>query len=101
MLYQYTELDCAGISVSPPCPERCPVCNTCMHMSGCSHDGVQGEHRLPIKLMEGVTKALTIAPGIATANNTGSLRLRMHESVGSGRVSSGWRAYLGAINESR
>ena len=75
MLYQYTELDCAGISVSPPCPESCPVCNTCMLMSGCSHDGVQGEHRLPIKLMQGVTKALTIALGIAAADITGSWHL--------------------------
>ena len=79
MLYQYGELDCPGISGSPSCPESCPVCNTCMLLLGCSSDGVRGQHRLPIKLVQGMTKALPIALGIAATVATLVVGVSMYQ----------------------
>ena len=106
MLYQYAELDCAGISVSPPCPESCPVCNTCMLLLDFLQDDIQDEYQFPINFMQGTTKVLPVALGIAAAVATLVVDISIHEckkpaDVPSevGAVCSGWRAYLGAINE--
>ena len=69
-------------------------------------DDVQGEHRLPIKLMQGMLKALPIALGIVAAVTTliVAIGVSMHgykKRCSIGRVFSGWRTYLEAINENR
>mmetsp|Transcript_27910 Transcript_27910/g.58949 ORF Transcript_27910/g.58949 Transcript_27910/m.58949 type:complete len:342 (+) Transcript_27910:188-1213(+) len=67
ILYQYGKLDCPGTLESPPCPDNCPVCNTCMSLLGCSLDGNQDENRLIANKGTADKDDLPIVVGVAAA----------------------------------
>ncbi|KAL7544217.1 hypothetical protein ACHAWF_012792 [Thalassiosira exigua] len=70
VLHDIGELDCPGVSGAPSCPEKCPVCNTCMKLlspkMGCSDEDIENEQRLPSSSLE-QEFSLPLAIGVAAA----------------------------------